>query len=135
MTIGLLFSIKAFFSTINYPFFTCPNQVKIQRTSHSFHITDIAILKHGGRVYFCPISSSSKLIAFKTFGVWRKSPEKQGCHERVVAATIAPTLNACRSRTDPSRDLGFAAFQRDTVYSNRAKFGKPTSDSFRATKL
>ena len=37
-------------------------------------------------------------------GVGRKRPEKQGAHETVVAATIAPTLNARRSRTDPRKD-------------------------------
>ena len=63
-------------------------------------------------------------------GVGRKRPEKQGCHEMVVAATIAPTVNACRSRTDPGRDLRFAAYPRVTVYSNRAKFGKLAYDSF-----
>ena len=47
-----------------------------------------------------------------------------------MAATIAPTLNARKSRTDPRRDLRFAAYPRDTVYSNRAKFGKPALDSF-----
>ena len=58
-----------------------------------------------------------------TVGVRRKRPEKQGCHETVVAATIAQTLNARRSRKDPRTDFTFAAYPRDTVYSNRAKFG------------
>ena len=47
-----------------------------------------------------------------------------------MAATSAPTLYACRSRTNPRRDLRFAAYPRDTVYSNRAKFDKPALDSF-----
>ena len=44
-----------------------------------------------------------------SIGVGWRRPEKHGCHETVVAATIAPTLNACRSRTDPRFELTFAA--------------------------
>ena len=40
-------------------------------------------------------------------------------------------LNARRSRTDSRRDLRFAAYSCIDVYSYRAKFGKPTLDSFR----
>ena len=64
------------------------------------------------------------------YGVGRKRPEKLGCHETVVAVTIAPTLNARRGRTDPRIDLRFVAYSRDTVYFNPAKFGKPASHSF-----
>ena len=60
-------------------------------------------------------------------GVRRKGPGKQGCHETVVAETIAPTLNlfkdvtisltlnAHRSQTDPRRDLRFTPYSRGTV--------------------
>ena len=47
-----------------------------------------------------------------------------------MAAKLAPTLNARSSRTDPRRDLRFAAYLHNTVYSNCAKFGKPALDSF-----
>ena len=63
-------------------------------------------------------------------GVGRERPQKQGCHETVVEAKIAPTLNAHRSRRDPPRNLRFAAYSRDTVDSNRAKFSQPAFDSF-----
>ena len=64
-------------------------------------------------------------------GVRRKRPEKQGCHETVVAETIAPTLNARRSRTNQHADLRFAAHPRGTIISKRAKFGQPVFNSFR----
>ena len=54
------------------------------------------------------------------------SSELDGRHRvamKRLAATIAPSLNVRRSPTDPRRDLRFAAYPRDTVYSNRAKFG------------
>ena len=63
-------------------------------------------------------------------GVGRERPQKQGCHETVVEAKIAPILNAHRNRRDPPRDLRFAAYSRDTVDSNRAKFSQPAFDSF-----
>ena len=50
-----------------------------------------------------------------SIGVGWRRPEKHGCHETVVAATIAPTLNAYRSRTDPRRDFRFAVYPRDIV--------------------
>ena len=53
---------------------------------------------------------------YQLTGVRRKRPEKQGYHETVVAATIAPTLNAGRSQTNRRRELRFAAYPRDTVY-------------------
>ena len=60
----------------------------------------------------------------------RNRPEKQGCRETVVAATMEPNSNARRRRTDQRRDLRFAAYPRDTVHSNRAKFGKHVLDGF-----
>ena len=50
-------------------------------------------------------------------------------NDTVEAATIATTLNACRSRMDPREDLRFAASPLDTAYSNRVKFGKPALDT------
>ena len=56
--------------------------------------------------------------------------KKQGCHETVMAATIALTLNARRGRTDPHTDLRSATYPFDTVYSNCGEFGKPALDIF-----
>ena len=78
-----------------------------------------------------PVYSIFPAVNNTESGVGRKGPEKQGCHETVVAATIAPNLNARISWTDQRRDLRFAAYPCDTVYSNRVELGKPASDSFR----